>query len=106
MPETRKSDELTQFASDLQVMKQRAISLCLYATGQRLDWAIRMAGFEIAGDPEGCSKYEAAQAAPTKFQTVLSANRPWTYTDKKTVCPNCGSNEFEMRAYGGAVGIC
>jgi len=57
MPETRNSDELTQFASDLQVMKHRAISLCLYATGQRLDWAIRMAGFEIAGDPESCSKY-------------------------------------------------
>src|ERR1700674_1886773 len=73
MSETRRPDELSQFASDLQLMRHRAINLRLYATGERLDWATRMAGFEIAGDYEGCSRYEAAQAAPRNFQTVLSA---------------------------------
>ena len=56
MPETKKPDELTQFASDLQLMRHRAINLRLYATGQRLDWAIRMVAFEIAGDYEGSSR--------------------------------------------------
>jgi hypothetical protein len=102
MPEKQKPDELTQFASDLQLMKHRAINLGLHATGQRLDWAIRMAGFEIAGDPEGCSKYEAAQAAPTQFQkTAPSAKGLWTYVDQNKSCPDCGSSEFEMRTYGG-----
>jgi hypothetical protein len=102
MPEPKKPDELTQFASDLQLMRDRAISLHLYATGQRLDWAIQMAGFEIAGDPEGCNKYEAAQAASTNFQkTALSAKGLWTYVDQNKSCPDCGSSEFEMRTYGG-----
>src|ERR1039458_4869051 len=97
MPVTKKPDELTQFASDLQLMRHRAINLRLYATGQRLDWVIRMAGFEIAGDYEGCSRYEAAQAAPTNFQTVLSAMGQVRHTP----CSDCGSTEFEMRTYGG-----
>jgi hypothetical protein len=101
MPES-KPDELTQFASDLQLMRHRAINLRLYATGQRLDWAIRMAGFEIAGDPEGCSKYEAAQAAPARLQTTVRSGKGlWTYADQNKSCPDCGSHEFEMRTYGG-----
>jgi predicted RNA-binding Zn-ribbon protein involved in translation (DUF1610 family) len=98
MSETRRPDELSQFASDLQLMRHRAINLRLYATGERLDWAIRMAGFEIAGDYEGCSSYEAAQAAPRNFQTVLSAQG----RVQNTPCPDCGSAEIEMRAYGGS----
>ena len=111
MPETKKPDELAQFASDLQLMRHCAINLRLNATGQRLDWAIRMVAFEIAGDYEGCSRYEAAQAAPTKFQTVISANgRDLVLVEgvvKKiglhkahTSCPDCGSTEREMRNYG------
>jgi hypothetical protein len=101
MPDPKRHDELSQFVSDLQWMRHRAANLHLYTTGQWLDWAIRMAGFEIAGDPERYSKYEAAQAAPKEFQTVLSANRLWTYVDRNTSCPDCGSSEFEMRDYGG-----
>ena len=98
MPETKKPDELTQFPSDLQLMRHRAISLRLYATGQRLDWAIRMAGFEIAGDPDGCNRYEAAQAAD--FISRPSADR--STLGQKSPCPECGSTEFEMRNYGGS----
>jgi len=92
MREPKKPDELAQFASDLQLMRHRAIDLCLYATGQRLDWAIRMAGFEI----------EAAQADPARFQeNAPSAQGLWTYVDQNKSCPECGSSEFEMRTYGG-----
>ena len=49
-----------QFASDLALMKERAMRLGLYATGQRMDYPIRMVGFEMAGDIESCAKYEAA----------------------------------------------
>jgi hypothetical protein len=52
-------DEKQQFASDLQLMKHRAITLGLYATGQRMDYPIRMVGFEISGHIEQCEKYEA-----------------------------------------------
>jgi hypothetical protein len=98
MSETRRPDELAQFASDLQLMRHRAINLRLYATGERLDWAIRMAGFEIAGDYEGCSRYEAAQAAV--ISSLPLADR--STLGQKTPCPDCGSTEFEMRNYGGA----
>jgi hypothetical protein len=54
------SDTREQFASDLQLMKHRAMNLGLYATGQRLDYPIRMAGFEMAGNTEACLKYEAS----------------------------------------------
>lgn len=101
MPETKKPDELTQFAFDLQLMRQRAINLRLYATGERLGGAIRMAGFEITGDYEGCSRYEAAQASPTKFQTALSANGR-DLPVQNIPCPDCGSTEIEMRTYGGS----
>lgn len=101
MLETQKPDELTQFASDLQLMRHRATNLRLYATGQRLDWAIRMAGFEIAGDCEGCSRYEAAQAAPTQFQTVLPASGR-DLTVQNAPCRSCGSTEIDMRTYGGS----
>lgn len=52
-------NERQQFASDLQLMKNRAMQLGLYATGHRLDFPIRMVGFEIAGDIEACERYEA-----------------------------------------------
>jgi len=76
MSETRRPDELAQFASDLQLMRHRAINLRLYATGQRLDWAIRMAGFEIAGDYEGCSRYEAAQGCSHKLSNCAFCPGP------------------------------
>jgi hypothetical protein len=40
-------------------MKHRAMTLGLYATGQRMDHAICMVGFEIAGDVEACERYES-----------------------------------------------
>jgi hypothetical protein len=52
------TEERKQFASDLQLMKHRAMNLGLYATGQRLDCPIRMVGFEIAGDVQSCIDYE------------------------------------------------
>ena len=54
------SDEQKQFASDLQLMKNRAHKIGLHATAQRLDYPIRMVGFEMAGDIESCLKYEEA----------------------------------------------
>ena len=55
-----------KFASDLALMKERAMRLGLYATGQRMDYPIRMVGFEIAGDIEACTKYEAALASVSR----------------------------------------
>lgn len=51
--------ERQKFASDLELMKVRAMELGLYATCHRLDYPIRMVGFEIAGDVLACTEYEA-----------------------------------------------
>jgi Flp pilus assembly protein TadB len=53
--------ERREFASALSLMKHRAIAIGLHATGERLDPAIRMAGFELAGDIEACLRYEKTQ---------------------------------------------
>ncbi len=50
-----------QFCSDLQLLKHQAMELSLYRTIHRLDGASRMAGWEVAGNPEACLRYEAAQ---------------------------------------------
>jgi hypothetical protein len=52
-------DSKQQFAIDLSLMKERAMRLGLYATGQRMDVPIRMVGFEISGDVLACERYEA-----------------------------------------------
>ncbi len=96
MPETKKpDDELTKFASDLELMRHRAINLRLYATGQRLEGAIRMVRFEIAGNPDGCSRYEAA---PRNLQSVVLAEGQVQHGP----CPDCGSTNLEICTYGGS----
>lgn len=50
-----------EFASDLQLMRHRALQLGLYITALRIDPAVRMVAFEIAGDIAACEKYEARQ---------------------------------------------
>jgi hypothetical protein len=97
MPEDKKPDDLAQFASDLQRMRHRAIDLHLYATGQRLDTAIRMLASEIAGDFDGDAKFPAAP----KRQTVLYVNGRAFHCPEATPCPDCSSTELEMRTYGG-----
>jgi len=52
-------DERTQFAVDLQNMKLRAMNLGLYATAKRMDYPIRMVGFEMSGNVEDCAAYES-----------------------------------------------
>jgi len=42
MPETDRPDELAQFASDLQLMRDRALNLHLDPIVPKLDWAIWM----------------------------------------------------------------
>ena len=61
------TDELTQFASDLRLMKERAIQLHLDAIDKHLDWAIWAARCEIvrvSGCPncksEHCEVYETS----------------------------------------------
>jgi hypothetical protein len=58
--------QLVQFASDLQLMKHRAVTLGLYETAQRMDSAVRMVGFEISGDTDSCRSYEAQQKGLTR----------------------------------------
>lgn len=53
LEEQRKS-----FASRLSLLKHEAGTLGLYLTMQRMDPALRMVGFEIAGTPDKCYKYE------------------------------------------------
>lgn len=53
-------EQRKDFVSRLQLMKEEAGRLGLYATLQRFDYPLRMAGFEIAGDIEACLKYEKA----------------------------------------------
>jgi hypothetical protein len=101
MPETRKPGELAQFASDLQLMKHRAINLRLYANGQWLDSAIRTLAIEIAGHTEDSSKYEAAPAASKRHTAVAVTGREFHFREA-TPCPRCGSTESEMRTYGGS----
>ena len=50
--------EREKFVSDLSLMKERAVRLGFYATAQRLDYPIRMVGFEMSGDVDDCLKYE------------------------------------------------
>jgi hypothetical protein len=47
-----------KFCSDLAIMKHRAMELGLYRTMHRLDDAVRMVGFEVAGMPDVCTKIE------------------------------------------------
>jgi hypothetical protein len=94
MSQAKKSDELTQFAADLQLMRGRAINLRLYATRQRLDSALRTLGLEIAGDTYGYCKYGAIQAAPRRGREF--------HCSLETPCPDCGSTEGEMRTHGGS----
>jgi hypothetical protein len=101
MPKANKPDEFEQFAADLQLMKHRAISRGLHATGQRLDSAIRTLGFEIAGNSDGCSIYEPAKAIP-KPLTALYAKGRISHRPIASPCPDCGSSELEMRTYGGS----
>lgn len=63
---TSPTEDQKQFASDLQLMKHRAFKLGLYATGQRMDVPIRMVGYEMAEDIEGCLRYEEALARGMK----------------------------------------
>jgi hypothetical protein len=58
--------QLIKFASDLQLMKHRAVTLGLYETAQRMDLAVRMVGFEISGDTDSCRAYEAQQKDLTR----------------------------------------
>ncbi len=98
MPEAKKpDDEITKFASDLELMRHRAIQLRLYATGQRLEGAIRMVGFEVNGNPDGCSRYEAAQAVRRDLPFVVPPPGQVQHP-----CPDCGATNLEMRAYGGS----
>lgn len=46
------------FASRLALMKEEAGRLGLFATMQRMDSPLVMLGFEMAGDIEGCERYE------------------------------------------------
>jgi hypothetical protein len=48
------------FCRELTLLKHRAMELGLFQTMHRIDDAIRMAGFEVAGTPEACRKYEKA----------------------------------------------
>jgi len=54
-------DKREQFASDLALMKYRAGQLGLWRTMHRLEPAVTMVGFEMAGTPEACDKLEAAR---------------------------------------------
>ena len=99
MPETTKPDELTQFASTLQSMKQRALDLHLHATAQRLDWVVRMLGSEISEKATDSGPQEAVQAVPA---TMPSANGQDLSCREATPCPDCRSTEFEVRTYGGS----
>jgi len=94
MSQAKKSDELAQFASDLQLMRHRAINLRLYATSQRLDAAIRAVGLEIADDTDGYPKYSVVQAARKLGREF--------HCSLETPCPDCGSTEGEMRTHGGS----
>ena len=99
MSDPWKPDELAQFASDLQSMRDRALSLRLYEAGQLLASAIQTLGSEIAGHIQGRGKCEAAPNP----QTVPIANgRESPYREAKP-CPDCGSTEREMRTYGGSL---
>jgi hypothetical protein len=99
VPDDEKLEELTQFASSLQSMKQRAIDLHLHATAQRLDWVSQMLRSEIAENTAGCGPEEAVQAAS---EAVLSANGQEFSCPGTTPCPDCGSTKLEMRTYGGS----
>jgi len=101
MPETKKPDEPTQFASDLRSMRHRAINLGLHAIGQQLELAIRMLGLEIVGATDAFNRNEAAQAAHQR-QTGLFAAGPEFHCREATPCPDCGSTASEMRTYGGS----
>lgn len=48
------------FCSELTLLKHQAMELGLFQTMHRIDDAIRMAGFEVAGEPDSCREYEAA----------------------------------------------
>lgn len=52
-----------QFASDLSLMKHRAVTLGMYATAQLMDPSIRMSGFEIAGSVLEGAEYIRQQKA-------------------------------------------
>lgn len=99
VPEAEKPDELTQLASALQLMKQRAIDLHLPATALRLDEVMRMLDLEVAGNTAACGPQEAVEAAP---ETVLSANGQEFSCLEAKPCPDCGSTKLEMRTYGGS----
>lgn len=54
-----KPDPRFVFCSELTLLKHQAMELGLFQTMHRIDDAIRMAGFEVAGEPDSCRKYEA-----------------------------------------------
>lgn len=56
-------DTREKFASDLALMKYRAGQLGLWRTMQRLEPAVTMVGFEMAGTPEACEKLEKQRKA-------------------------------------------
>lgn len=101
MPEANKPDELSQFASDLQQLRRRAIKLHLDAIWRMLDRAIRVLDLEIARDAYG-SNHEAARGA-SQQQTEVSANGAGLVraegVEKRlglhktsASCPGCGSD--------------
>jgi hypothetical protein len=49
---------LKEFASKLSLLKHEAGTLGLYVTMQRMDYPLQMVGWEIAGDIEGCERFE------------------------------------------------
>lgn len=57
---TMAEQHVLAFAAELVTLKERLIRAGLYATAQRMEPAIRMVGFELAGDVGACLKHEAA----------------------------------------------
>ena len=58
--EQTQAEMRADFASDLAILKARAGMLGLFLTMHRMDFPLRMVGFEISA--EACWRYEAATA--------------------------------------------
>jgi ribosomal protein L37AE/L43A len=131
MPEAKNLDELRQFASDLQLMRDRAINLHLDAIEKNFDWMIRMVYFQIARvDGSSCPYCKSGateiyeRSREGEGWICRACNHTWlaggsrTPSEEKpistvrvrstspcseyTSCPRCGSKEFEYRTYGGS----
>jgi rubredoxin len=88
-------EESARLASDLQEMKHRAINLRLYATGEKLDLAIRTLDAEMTGHLDGPNKPEVVSSSQPKTR--------WEFQKPEAIsCPDCGPTELEMRTYGGS----